>query len=351
MVMVTRREFVKRLAGAALFGALLGPKAAEGAVQEEVAKKVVKAPPLPWPYVELDPEETRKLGHLGYYAFECSGGAFWAIAVQLREKVGYPWTLIPIPSKEEVLDAVNKGHHLTGFFQYGFGGVVGWGTICGAPQGGIMIMSMVVKNKKDWEELGRLLLRFYETTPFPSKKINEYAVKGELYPKKLKYSGWLPQSVSHSVLCHVSVSKWCMASGFASGSKERSERCGRLTGDVAAEAVTLLNAYFKGGLEKAKSLAKLKFSATTAACRECHYKGKDFEMGQFTRGFMQCETCHKDLRAHAHEFLTKGASGAELMTVGLGAGGLGAFAGFLAGLASNGPSEGEGSEEEEKEER
>ncbi len=328
--MVSRREFVKT-ATLALLGSLIAPKIAYA---EEKPK--VEAPPLPWPYVKLDPEETRKLGHLGYYAFECGGGSFWAIAVQLKEKIGYPWTLLPIPSRDEVLKAVNETHeHLVGLLQYGFGGVVGWGTICGSLQGGIMIMNMVVKNKKDWEELGRMLLRWYETTPFPSKKINEYAVKHELYVKKLKSDKWLPQSVSGSVLCHVSVGKWCERSGYASGSKERSERCGRLTGDVAARAVELLNAYFEGGMEAVKEISKFKLSATTAACRNCHYKGKDYEIGQFTRGYLQCESCHKDLRAHAHQFLAKGATGGELMSIGLGAGGLGAFIGFLAGLATN----------------
>ena len=31
-------------------------------------------------------------------------------------------------------------------------------------------------------------------------------------------------------------------------------------------------------------------------CRSCHYKGTDFNAGQFTRGKMDCEACHTDLK-------------------------------------------------------
>jgi len=44
-------------------------------------------------------------------------------------------------------------------------------------------------------------------------------------------------SVSGSTLCHVSVARWCKASGFEVDSPQRRERCARLTGQVAAEAV------------------------------------------------------------------------------------------------------------------
>jgi hypothetical protein len=318
---------LKRLLALAV-GLGAASKPAEAA-KELLFAPATKAPPLPWPYTKLDPMETRKLGHLGYYAMECAGGTFWAIAVQLQEKIGYPWTLLPIPSRQEVMEAVKKGKHLDSMMVYGAGGVCGWASLCGALNGSIAIINMVAKNKKDMEELGRVLLRWYEVTPFPSKIMNELAVRHELLPPKLKYPGPLPQSVSHSVLCHVSVGRWCKVSGFASGSKARSERCGRLAGDVAAKAVELLNTYFEKGLEEA--IKGFVLSPTTTACRKCHYKGKDYEMGQFTRGYMQCESCHTDLRAHAHEFVPD----KKAMEMGfLGASAIGAIAGFVAGAAT-----------------
>jgi hypothetical protein len=294
--MVSRRDFLKK----SLLG-VIGLAALSKMPKLGIAE-AAEAPPLPWPYVKLDPEETRKLGHLGYYAFECGAGAFWAIAVQLKEKVGYPWTLLPIPGKDEVLKLVNEGEHMLGFFHYGFGGAVGWGSLCGALNGSLLAINMVVKDKEALTEIGRLLLRWYETTPLPSEKANSYGVNHQFYPKKLKSSKWLPQSVSHSVLCHVSVGNWCRVSGYASGSPERSERCGRLTGDTAAMAVELLNAYFDGRLDEVA--AGISLSANTVQCRTCHYKGKDYETGQFTRGFMECESCHiADIRPHAHIFV------------------------------------------------
>ncbi len=310
--MVTRREFMKRAvlatAGAMVFSRL-APRA--------FAAEEQKLPELPWGYVELDVEETRKRGHLGYYKFECAGGAFWALTSQLAEKGVKPWNMLPIPSLQTVLNAVLHKKELLFFYQYGAGGVAGYATLCGALNGPAGFIQMVVEKESHWKKLIRALLRFYESAPFPSKKSNEYAVEGKYYvPRdKMKYAGPLPQSVSGSVLCHVSVSRWCVVSGYASGSPERSERCGRLTGDVAAATAFLLNEYFKSGKNVEAALASferyirtihgsgtVKLSATTASCRVCHYKGKDYEMGQFTRGYMECEACHRDMTPHAHSF-------------------------------------------------
>ncbi|HID41365.1 MAG TPA: C_GCAxxG_C_C family protein [Pyrodictium sp.] len=335
--MVSRREFVKKTMLAVLGGLAVSRLTPLARAAGEAADQ--EAPPLPWPYVELDPEETRKLGHLGYYMFECAAGAFWAITVQLKEKIGYPWTLLPIPSREEVMRALEEGRHIPGLMQYGYGGAVGWGSLCGALNGALMAINMVLGEKAEWDRIGKLLMRYYETTPLPAEKSNEYAVKGEFYVKKLKSDKWLPQSVSGSVLCHVSVGKWCRVSGYASGSKERSERCARITGDIAARAVELLNAYKRGRLEEVA--ASLTLSPTTASCRVCHYKGKDYEIGQFTRGYMQCESCHTDMRPHAHTFVDivrpgsglaeEAGSSKGLLTAGAAAGvAIGVVAGALA---------------------
>lgn len=291
---LTRRRMLTAIGGAAVgvvAGYLLSP--AKGTSTEATAQE---APPLPWPYEELDPEETRKLGHLGYYFAHCAGGSFWAIAVQLKEKIGFPWTGLPVPSRDEVLAAVNEGKKKPEvLMMYGVAGAVGWGSLCGGLNGALCAMQLVAE-EPDWKKTGQALLRWYEEASIPSDKINEYAVLGELYPKKLKSSKWLPSSVSGSVLCHESVGRWCVVSGYASGSKERAERCARLTGDVAAKAVEILNAYARG------EAASFKLSPTTALCRLCHYTGRNYEQGQFTRGFMECEKCHKDLTPPEHPF-------------------------------------------------
>ncbi|BES81547.1 hypothetical protein PABY_11140 [Pyrodictium abyssi] len=257
------------------------------------------------------------------------------------------------------MEAVREGKHLHSLFQYGYGGAVGWGTLCGALNGSLAIIQMVVGEHKHWDALGKKLMRWYESTPLPSDKSNEYAVKGMMYvPKeKMKSTKWLPSNISGSTLCHVSVGKWCEISGYASGSKERSERCGRLTGDVAAMTVQLLNTYFEKGLSAALALAAdVRLSPTTASCRVCHYKGKDYEAGQFTRGYLACESCHRDMRPHAHTFVSLGGGHGEaglkgpswardLAIAGLGAA---AAAGVAAGvLAGSGSREDRGEEEKE----
>lgn len=309
MVDESRRNFLKGLALAAV-GSMFIPGVSPGIRLAEAAEKEV--PPLPWPYVELDPEETRRRGHLGYYSLDCAGGAFWGIVSQLQEKVGHPWTLLPEPSFDQVKAAVDEGKEVTGLMHFGYGGALLWGALCGALNGSLAAIQMVLEKKEEWTKVGRVLLRWYETTLFPSEKSNEYAIKGQFYPKKLKSSKWLPQSVSHSVLCHVSVGSWCRTSGYASGSMERAERCGRLTGDVAAKAVELLNAHKQGRLKEVA--AAIQFSPTTASCSTCHSRGQDYEMGQFVVGSMECETCHKDLREHMAENTLQTAFGTPLDT-------------------------------------
>ncbi len=99
-------------------------------------------------------------------------------------------------------------------------------------------------------------------------------------------TGDLPQSKAASNLCHVSLTRWCRTSGFASGSPERAERCARVAGDVAAKAVELLNG---GTLGREVPPEK-------TVCRSCHYMGPAYDSGQFTHGEMNCLTCHIDLK-------------------------------------------------------
>ncbi|MBE0446637.1 MAG: hypothetical protein IBX64_00735 [Actinobacteria bacterium] len=88
--------------------------------------------------------------------------------------------------------------------------------------------------------------------------------------------------------CHASVTNWCRASGYASGSPERSERCAILSGDVAAKAVEMLNA--------GVPLTTVPTPGDKTVCVSCHYLGTNYSAGQFTRGKENCTTCHSDLK-------------------------------------------------------
>jgi len=270
--MLTRRSFLQ-LAGAVTAAALgigcSGTERTEETPAPTVTPLTAEIPELPWTYVKLDVEKTRKLGHLGYYKMECAAGAFYAIVSQLQEEVGFPWTQIPIE-----------------LYHYGAGGVAGWATLCGALNGasGVITLATGEEHKKLVNEL----MGWYTIVEFPSEKSNEYAANHEFLVEEYKSDKELIQTVSHSPLCHESVTRWCEASGYASGSAERSERCARLTGDVAAKAVELLNAWKDGTFEP-----QFEFSEETAGCRGCHFKGKDFAAGQFTRGKVECLNCHE----------------------------------------------------------
>ncbi len=70
-----------------------------------------------------------------------------------------------------------------------------------------------------------------------------------------------PQSVAGSVNCNISKQQWLKVSGYAPNSNEQRERCGRITGDMAAKAAELLNEWWEaksGAQEETGPMAKFK---------------------------------------------------------------------------------------------
>lgn len=320
---LNRRNFVKGMfavAGAGLLGLPAVARAEEassqGASPTQAQQPQIKVPKLPWGYVELDPDEAMSRGYLGYMVDECAGGSFWAITSLLKEKIGYPYTLLPIPTPEEMLEAHSKHHHLPVIMKYGAGGIEGIATVCGALNGASCAIEWAVGPKLA-KKIIRMLFRWYEETAFPTDLANERAVSGKFVVAgeviKPKWPHKLPSVKCESPLCHVVVSHWCTVTGYASGSKARSERCARITAAVARQAVLLMNAALKGKLDE----YYIPFTHETATCRTCHYKGKekDFPHGAFDRGMMACETCHvKDINAHVKAAPINKAFGANLGT-------------------------------------
>lgn len=250
---LTRREFLVgtgSFAAGAAVGAVLGG-GVFGLLDVQAAETV--APPAPWKYVKLDPEVVRKKGWEMYWQGGCMKGAAGAIITELQEKVGFPYTMLPL----EV-------------FRYGSAGIGGWGTICGAANGAAYAMGLVLPNA-DISTLVSELLGWYSETALPTSKHDAYAK----YPTTV-------QSVAGNPLCHTSVSKWCDASGLREDSDERKDRCAKITGDSAARAVELLNAYFD------KTFAPVyKISAETESCRACHVTRMSDTLTK-----MECAPCH-----------------------------------------------------------
>jgi hypothetical protein len=90
-------------------------------------------------------------------------------------------------------------------------------------------------------------------------------------------------TVADSPLCHVSVSRWCYKTGNDMHGEERSERCARVTADVATKAAEILNAKIDGKLIQSTP------SHHAVTCNACHDKGK---VSDIAKGKMDCGTCH-----------------------------------------------------------
>lgn len=224
------------------------------------------APMWPWPYKELDVELVRKRGHMFYYKGGCMYGASGGLLSVLVDTVGDPWGTFP--------------HDM---MRYGGGGIAGWGTVCGSLNGACAIITLAAG--KAYGKITNELMAWYGITEFPSATANRYAPNHEYLVDEYKTDAVLPTTVSGSPLCHVSVNTWCRSTGFASGSKQRAERCARLTGDVAARAAELLNAHAAGTLVTG--------DFEKSECSSCHFMGENFESGQFIIGKgTNCTDCH-----------------------------------------------------------
>ncbi len=248
---VSRRELVAG-SGSFAVGFTIGSFLARAGLAPVVSSAQEPAvPPWPWPYHPLDPEAVARRAYEGYWKGACNYGAAEAIIGELARTVGHPYTLLPVD-----------------MFRYGEGGVVGWATLCGALNGAAAAICLVTP-RPAYTALIHELMGWYTTAAFPL-----YRPAGGVE---------LPTSVSGSPLCHVSVTRWCEASGYAEDSKERKERCARLTADVARQAVVLLNDYHEG-----RFVARYVAPASIQACMSCHGPGGL----NHTRGKMDCAQCH-----------------------------------------------------------
>lgn len=219
----------------------------------------------PYPYATLDPEVARINAHTLYYSGKhCCSGVFGGIVECLGEALGDPWTNFPI----EIM-------------LFGRGGGVGWGTLCGALNGGAALISLVTE-KAPSAPLITELWGWSTTETLPTDVAN--AATYEI----INYTGEMPQNIAGSPLCHVSVSQWASMAGERIHEAARSERCARLAGDIAAKTVEILNAHFAE-----EFTPEFTDPATVAACMSCH--GGNANDNVMTH--MVCASCHGDPHA------------------------------------------------------
>lgn len=229
----------------------------------------------PAPYDTLDVETVRINAHDDYCTEGkgCCYAAFNAMVKLLRAQL--PATFPSFPNEIMV---------------YGHGGVAGWGTICGAVNGAAALISLVC-DKATSDQLVSELCGWYTQALIPSDISNDYAVAGDKYTAT-KSDEVLTQNESGSVLCHVSCTKWCDASGVAINDLKRKERCARLTGDVAAKAAELLNDHYGSGFS-----AEYVPPAAIASCMACH-SAEGTQKNVASKS--DCGQCHGDYeKAHS----------------------------------------------------
>lgn len=214
-----------------------------------------------WTPHPLDPAECAPVAYDGFWhnLNACGYGAFYSIVGMLAEKYGAPYDQFPFS-----MLAVNEG------------GVIGWGTICGALYGAAAAFALFW-NREECAPMVNELFRWYETTSLPAYDPGPTA-KG--------VAGTLPATAPGSVLCHVSVSTWCHAFDMRANSPELGERCARLTADVARKAIEIFNAKISQG---ASYQGVISAQSAVAQCSTCHAASKKADI---QKGQMNCTPCH-----------------------------------------------------------
>lgn len=215
-----------------------------------------------WNYFNLDPVATAQLAYDKYSEGSCMFATVTSIVSQLAGKFGEPFTSFPF--------------HM---FKYGHGGIGGFGLVCGALNGAAAVIGLLIADKGVQDKLIADLYRWYEKESLPV-----------FTPQKPVYEFIPATSVSNSVLCHASNTNWCKASGFPVDSPERKERCRRLTGDVARQVTTSLNAVFSHAY-----ITNTHPNEGANSCVACH--GDEGKLKN-TSVKMSCNSCHSESIGH-----------------------------------------------------
>ncbi len=220
----------------------------------------------PWDYVELDPDAVAKRAYEAYYQGGCHYAVFEAIIGELQDKVGAPFTQIP-----------------TKMAIYGKGGMFGWGTLCGTLNGTGMVAQLLSSNAAN---IVSSIVDWYSNNELPDYEPEEPVVDFDC-----------PTSVSDTPLCHVSVTRWCLASGYGGHTDERKERCGRMAAAVARKLAEVLNE------ELAGNPATYENPDEVNTCLGCHGDGGIRDV-VLTEKAPTCELCHFNL-ASEHPDVTR----------------------------------------------
>ncbi len=262
---VTRKDFLTKTSKAAV--GLTAVAGLSSLVTTATLANSSKTTVYPWPYTTLDLDSLRiRAHHLKLTGWECCSGCFGSFVEALSLQIGDPWTTMPY----EVM-------------MYGRGGGAAWGSLCGAVNAAAAIISLVVPKASSgpliWEVYG-----WAASTALPTVEANQFALDNR-YTTGTFNGISLPQSLAGSVLCHASLTNWCIEANKKFNSNDRKERCARITGDLAVKTGEILNAYFAGTFTP-----QFVTPAYAQQCLTCHGAG----ILENVRIQESCEPCHAD---------------------------------------------------------
>ncbi len=261
---LSRRDFLVS-AGTYTASAL----ASGGVIGAFTPAAAMAAPALPWPYAALDPQTVGEAAYNNYYV----GGCMYAVGASIVNAL-------------VTAGAANWDTFNPDFFKMGGGGISGWGTVCGSPNGACAVIQMIAGSSA--AAIINELMGWYCNEPFPSTKFDAIA----------KYAVNQPTTVAKSPLCHQSSGIWAYTTGNRIGSNNRKDRCAKLAGDVAYKTVEMLNAWQAGTFAPTLAAPDYQSDTNFERCFTCHV-GADTKYDN-AQGKMNCLTngCHSDKTTH-----------------------------------------------------
>ncbi len=257
-VVTGRRNFGRIFAGVA--GVLAvggGATAAVAAVRKSNAEEDERFRSVPWPYPKLEPDQVAFRAFKGFDHKRCMYGTFEALVGSAADKLGGRYHNFPFD-----------------VMAYGADGIGGWGTVCGALNGAAAAIHLL---SKEPGPIVDSLFAWYEREPLPNVQLTSSTAAA--------------QTIAGSPLCHVSIARWCAATGKKADDPERVHRCGALVASVARRTTELLNTQLAG-----RALPVVPASAA-AQCGSCHTQGAARDDA---RSKMDCNGCHFHLVVPEH---------------------------------------------------